>query len=111
MADLLGQNLIYKQAPKLTLKDKIKGFFEPLVSFLTGLEPRERELAKVGAIPSIKVRLPFAKEPTVIRPVEAPLISAPLNIASRLIEIIPKAIIQFQKYKKYFLNLFPSQES
>ena len=101
MANLLKKNLVWRQAPKLTLSQKIKRFFEPIISFFTGLTPRERELAEEEAIPATKVRLPFAKKPTVIRPKEAPLISMPIDIAGRLIEAIPKAVVStIQNYKE-----------
>jgi hypothetical protein len=102
-------NLKWEIGRQPTLREKIKGFFEPLTSFLTGLtdrergqkivDPRTKEVIRVEpTVPTKEVRLPFAKEPIPVAK-EKPTILP--TITSTLLETIPRAVTQtMQNYRE-----------
>jgi len=109
---LLGQNLKWEQAPPKTLLQKIKGFFDPVVTFFTGLEPRERpqiithpktkeEIKVESVVETDKLRMPFAKHPTELATGKYGAYKTIPEFGFRLIEVIPKAIAQtLQNYRE-----------
>lgn len=100
-----------EQAPKQTLWDRIRGFFEPVTTFLTGLEPRERpqrvkipgtkEVVRIPSIvPTEKIRLPFAKEPIELAKGKLGISKIFPIAANTILETIPKAtLLMIQNYR------------
>lgn len=103
--DTQETGLSWRQAPAPTLGEKIKRFFDPMVTFLSGLEPRERSQRVVNpatkevitvpsVVPTTKLRLPFAKEATVEMAPDKGILKITADVPSRLLELVPKFITQ-----------------
>jgi len=99
-----GYDAIIKTAPPETLGRKISNFFEPVREFLTGMTAKERMAAKGGFLPTTNLRPVFGKEALPVGPATEYRKTGmiPINMASRMLEAIPKFALQlFQNMKDW----------
>ncbi len=90
-----------------TLKDRVRSFFDPIVTFFTGLKPRERpqtiiepttkeKISIPSAVPTVEMRPPFQAETKQLPIAKEKLgvLKIVPEVVSRLLEIIPKWTVQ-----------------